>query len=845
MLEILISSSVLILVLAILRLVLRNKISARLQYALWLLVLVRLLVPVSFFHSSVSVTEAVWPVTDSVRGYSLQTGALPTDALSDSVTQNLHRLGVHPEWEEYVSDGAGGSRIQNYYSVRQIGHLVWGGGSAVMAAWFLFLNLRMARRLKKRRTMYDSAAKPPVYVAENIPSPCLFGLRHPAIYLTERAAEDDAQAEQIIAHERTHLRHGDLIWAFLRSVCLAVWWFNPLVWLAAALSRQDCELACDEGTIKALGEEARFDYGRTLVSMTAVGVRPSDLLCGATTMTGGKKSLKARVARIAGAPKISVIAVILALCVAAAAVGCTFSGAAEKTAETQDTPVPMIVVNGRLYCSTGEQLPMEVDPSAYAGGIASVVPLSEQPTEDDQANFGEVGDPYIMQLSGPVVLMDNEWTRFVSADAANYLDPAPAPEVIADGVISAEVWGEGRTAELTEAEELKQLLTVMESIEFQQTFDLDHAYAPGAQSVGVTLSYEDGSEVRWTYPVMMYNGAIFKSENQSAGTIGSFLYPEPSSEELTAGSADASSSGEASSGETSEREVGQVLSGFVGTVADVEVDISDDFPVDETAEPRLLQEYIYGINWEFDYSGQAVVDDHDPYAWIKITDVDGTVLWIMDGADALLIERTDGTVISATAASGGLDTTDMINHLLPWARGEYSEMDLLLEIYASAEPDTQAALARIGDYGLSGKEPEFVFASDGETLTAELTGQAGTPVTGVTKSYNFTSGPDYEGYWACELHYERYWSDDTRTESITPDIYNEMRENYRSLYGTYSDALVGRQEGFAWVMAGQQMIMWYDAERDLIFSLLSYAEVSNGIDEPLLESMLALAESIE
>ena len=64
MLEILISSSVLILVVALLRLVLRDKISARLQYALWLLVLVRLLVPVSFFHSPVSVAEAAAPVTE-------------------------------------------------------------------------------------------------------------------------------------------------------------------------------------------------------------------------------------------------------------------------------------------------------------------------------------------------------------------------------------------------------------------------------------------------------------------------------------------------------------------------------------------------------------------------------------------------------------------------------------------------------------------------------------------------------------------------------------------------------------------------------------------------------------
>ena len=328
MLEILISSSVLILVLAGLRLVLRGKISARLQYALWFLVLVRLLVPVSFFHSPVSVAEVAAPVTESARAYSLQTGALPTDALNESVTLRLHRMGVHPEWSEYID---GSSRETQFYSLRQIGHLVWYAGSLVMAVWFLFVNLRLARRLKKDRTPYDCPSVLPVYGTEGVPSPCLFGLARPAIYLTEQAASDPAGARQIVTHELTHYRHGDVIWALLRSVCLVVWWFNPLVWLAAALSRQDCELACDEGTIQALGEEARFDYGRTLVGMAAIGARPSELLCGATTMTTGKKSLRERVARIAQAPKMSVSVALIALIIVAAVVGCTFSGKEEKT----------------------------------------------------------------------------------------------------------------------------------------------------------------------------------------------------------------------------------------------------------------------------------------------------------------------------------------------------------------------------------------------------------------------------------------------------------------------------------------------------------------------------------
>lgn len=68
-----------------------------------------------------------------------------------------------------------------------------------------------------------------------------------------------------VEHEITHFRHGDHFWSALRSVCIALHWYNPLVWWAAILSRNDAELACDEGTIRRIGEDARAEYGRTLI----------------------------------------------------------------------------------------------------------------------------------------------------------------------------------------------------------------------------------------------------------------------------------------------------------------------------------------------------------------------------------------------------------------------------------------------------------------------------------------------------------------------------------------------------------------------------------------------------
>lgn len=60
--------------------------------------------------------------------------------------------------------------------------------------------------------------------------------------------------------EQTHFRHGDHIWSALRCMCLALHWFDPFVWWAAALSRTDAELACDAAAVQSLGEAERAAY---------------------------------------------------------------------------------------------------------------------------------------------------------------------------------------------------------------------------------------------------------------------------------------------------------------------------------------------------------------------------------------------------------------------------------------------------------------------------------------------------------------------------------------------------------------------------------------------------------
>ena len=258
MIEWVVSSCILILAVIALRYLLRGKISLRLQYALWLLVLARLLIPVSFGSTDISVmsvvekapaVQAVESVRDVDTIWQADNGSvqgLPAGAAADNAP-----LQIAPRT---TSDDQF-SRMSSALTLRKVLLPVWWCGAAVTLLVFLTANLCFAARLRKsRRSLAVESASLPVYVARERAVPCLFGLFRPAVYVTPEAEEDGTLLRHTVAHETTHFRQGDHVWALLRTVCLALHWWNPLVWWAAKLSRQDGELACDEATIRALGE---------------------------------------------------------------------------------------------------------------------------------------------------------------------------------------------------------------------------------------------------------------------------------------------------------------------------------------------------------------------------------------------------------------------------------------------------------------------------------------------------------------------------------------------------------------------------------------------------------------
>lgn len=306
------TSSIFILLIVVLRVLFRGKISMRLQYALWLFVAINLLlIPIPKMESALSVQNLL---NRDVNSASSQEVMEQQHNVADITFLNQQTAPKMEQSKEQAAESKEIAQTQEntrsvVSSIGKIAVMIAVSGSVLMLLYFAFYNLRFRRLLHRQRMAFEGySSKLPIYLVEGLPSPCLYGK---AIYITPEVTTEEKRLEHVITHEYCHYRQGDLWWSALRSICLICYWWNPLVWLAAYLSKQDCELACDEAAIRLLGDEERIPYGETLIGLINVKTKPQDYFSIATTMTGSGKSMKQRIRRIAGNQKAVISVCIL------------------------------------------------------------------------------------------------------------------------------------------------------------------------------------------------------------------------------------------------------------------------------------------------------------------------------------------------------------------------------------------------------------------------------------------------------------------------------------------------------------------------------------------------------
>ena len=268
----------------------------------WLLVAIRLLCPLSLPNPFIREIRPAFLSDETIRPIAGQIKVRLVDAIGD--VGRLFWQAGNKEGYSRMQAAADGVDYNGY--PQTIAWIILIGAACVLL-WFGFSNIRFRKKLRAGRIeeisgglkeMYLNMCKErkvrpvPVYFTDPVPGACLVGVFRPFIVLPVITAPEDVK--NVLTHEICHLKNGDHIWNILRMLCCAIHWFNPLVWLAASMSRTDSELRCDDRVTEAMDEQERKDYANVLVyaaarkSMPGIGVMATGM-----TMTG--KRLKNRV----------------------------------------------------------------------------------------------------------------------------------------------------------------------------------------------------------------------------------------------------------------------------------------------------------------------------------------------------------------------------------------------------------------------------------------------------------------------------------------------------------------------------------------------------------------------
>ena len=243
-----ISASWLVLAVLVLRLI--SKRSPKwMNVLLWGIVALRLMLPFSI-ESALSLIPSAETVSPAV----VQFDPAPTIASGVSVIDNA----VNPALSEHFA-AAPTASVNPLYVWTEIAGWVWLIGLGAMLLYALVSYLRLRRRVSVSLCVREN-----IYLCDAISSPFILGVVKPRIYLP--SGLDEVQRQNVLSHERAHLARRDHWWKPLGFALLAVYWFNPALWLAYTLLCRDIELACDERVIRTMDESAVKTYSTVLLA---------------------------------------------------------------------------------------------------------------------------------------------------------------------------------------------------------------------------------------------------------------------------------------------------------------------------------------------------------------------------------------------------------------------------------------------------------------------------------------------------------------------------------------------------------------------------------------------------
>lgn len=329
------------------RFILKNRISSKLQYLMWWLLILRLLMPVTpdiglhFNLQDMLLKQA--------HQAELPTPAPVLDVAPASVpnTQSSYESvapAVQPDTDVAPSQHVNPAKSTDWYSIVFV---VWLLGAIGFLGWLIFVKLRyyeslqhlMAGGPREVYELYDRCCKElcvkplPLWIVNKSMSPGIAFFGEPVLLVPISLCNDESRLRFALLHELTHKKRGDHYMTLLLNILRAVYWFDPVVHFAFSELRSDMESACDSDVLAYIGHEQKRGYLTVILDMFSYDTEPILGMSQIRSKRMAKRRMKGAFMKNRTSPAFRAIT----LCIALAMSLCCFTTACQSAPE-KDTP---------------------------------------------------------------------------------------------------------------------------------------------------------------------------------------------------------------------------------------------------------------------------------------------------------------------------------------------------------------------------------------------------------------------------------------------------------------------------------------------------------------------------
>lgn len=329
------------------RFIFKNRISPKLQYLMWWLLILRLIIPVTpdiGIHlglQSIPQEQAVQAAPSATAPVlDVAPASVPnTQPSYESVTP-----AVQPDTDVAPSQHVNPTKSTDWYSIVFV---VWLLGAIGFLGWLIFVKLRyyeslqhlMASGPKEVYELYDRCCKElgvkplPLWIVNKSMSPGIAFFGEPVLLVPLSLCNDESRLRFALLHELTHKKRGDHYMTLLLNILRAVYWFDPVVHFAFSELRSDMESACDSDVLAYIGHEHKRGYLTVILDMFSYDTEPILGMSQIRSKRMAKRRMKGAFMKNRTSPAFRAITLCIALIMSL----CCFTTACQSAPE-KDTP---------------------------------------------------------------------------------------------------------------------------------------------------------------------------------------------------------------------------------------------------------------------------------------------------------------------------------------------------------------------------------------------------------------------------------------------------------------------------------------------------------------------------